>query len=105
MSEQVVTDAEARETLEKRSKSSELKYEQKNALGILKKFAKTDVEKVKKMVGELKTIGKLRDKKIIEIVNILPQDKDDLRTIMQKEYALFSPEELDKILETVKNNS
>jgi DNA-directed RNA polymerase subunit F len=105
LSEQIITDAEAREILESRGKNAELKYEQKNALGILKKFAKIDVEKIKKIVEELKTVGKLRDKQIVEIVNILPQDKDDLRVILQKEYTIFSADELEKIIEIVKKNS
>ena len=105
LSEQTITNAEAKELLEQRGKMSELKYEQKNALTTLKKFAKLDAENAKKMVAELKNIGKLRDKPIIEIVNTLPQDKDDLKTILQKEYSLFSQEELDKILEVVEKNS
>jgi len=105
LSEELVTNAEAKKILEDRSKNSELKYEQKNALSVLKKFVKMDLQKAKKMVEELKTIGKLRDKSIMEIVNILPQDKDDLRTILQKEYTIFSQEEVEKILEIVKNNS
>ncbi len=105
LSEQILTNPEAKEMLEQRAKISELKYEQKNALTTLKKFVKLDAESAKKIVAELKSIGKLRDKQIIEIVNVLPQDKDDLKAILQKEYSLFSQEELDKILEAVEKNS
>jgi DNA-directed RNA polymerase subunit F len=105
ISEQIISDAEAKKILEDRSNISELKHEQKNALSLLKKFVKIDVESAKKMIEELKSVGKLREKQIIEIVNILPQDRDDLRTILQKEYTMFTNEELEKILEIVKSNS
>ncbi len=105
LSEQIITDAEAKKLLEERVKDTEPKYEQKNALAILKKFAKGKLENVKKMAEELKTVGKLRDRQIVEIINVMPQDKDDLRAVLQKEYSLFSADELDKIVEIVKNGT
>ncbi|HLC59595.1 MAG TPA: RNA polymerase Rpb4 family protein [archaeon] len=105
VSEQIVTNLEAKKLIEERVKNDEPKYEQKNALSILRKFAKGKVDDVKQMVDELKTISKLRDKKIIEIVNVLPEDKEDLRTIFQKEFSLLTQEELDKILDIVKKYS
>jgi len=104
MSEEVINDLEAKETLEKREKESELKYEQKNALEILRKFVKTDPEKIKNLMEELKTIEGIRDKHIVAISNFLPEDKDELRTVLHKEYTSFTPEAIDKILEIVKKN-
>ena len=102
LTEQIITDVEAKEIIEKREKDGELKYEQKNALEILRKFCDTDSEKIKKMVDELKSIEKLREKQIIAIANFLPEDKDDLRAILSKEYTTLTPEETDKILEIIK---
>lgn len=102
LTERVVTDLEAKELLEKREKGSELKYEQKNALEILRKFVKSEPEKIKAVLNELKGIEKLRDKQMAAIVNFLPQDKDDLRVILHKEYSNFSEEEIEKIIEIVK---
>ena len=102
ISEETVTDAEARDFLEKREKEGELKHEQKNSIEVLRKFAKTDTDKIKTLVGELKGMEKLRDKQIVAIANFLPEDRDDLRVILHKEYANFTEEEIDKILETVK---
>jgi DNA-directed RNA polymerase subunit F len=62
LTEETITNAEAKEILENRAKEIELKYEQKNALEILRKFVRLDVEKVKKMAEELKKIEKLRGK-------------------------------------------
>jgi len=102
LTEEIVTDVEAKEILERREKKGELKYEQKNAFGHLKKFVKVEKEKIKVIVEELKKIEKLRDREAVVIVNFLPQDKDDLRAILHKEYTSFSEEEINKILEIVR---
>jgi DNA-directed RNA polymerase subunit F len=102
LSEEPITDAEVKEVLEKREKETELKYEQKNALEILRKFSVLPAEKAKKLATDLKKIEKLRDKQIVAIVNLLPEDKDDLRTILQKEYGSFTEDEINLILELVK---
>jgi DNA-directed RNA polymerase subunit F len=100
--EQIVPDVEAREILEKRAKKVELKYGQKNALDVLKKFATANVDNIKALMEQLKSIPRLRDKQITAIVNILPEDKDELRVVLHKEYSDFSEDEINKILETVK---
>ena len=98
--ERIITDAEAKAILEKKK---EPKYEQKNALEILKKFVKLDVKKTEKLVEELKKIGKLRERQIVAIANFLPNDREDLRAVLHKEYSSFSQDEIDLILEKVKN--
>lgn len=102
--EKFVTDVESKELLENREKQSELKFEQKNTLDVLRKFVIVEKEKVDKLVEELKTVEHLREKHIIEIANFLPEDKDDLRVVLHKEYTNFTPEEIEKILQIVKNN-
>ncbi|MEM7821830.1 MAG: RNA polymerase Rpb4 family protein [Candidatus Aenigmatarchaeota archaeon] len=104
ISEEVITDLEAKELLEKREQESELKYEQKNALDILRKFVKVKPEKIKNLIEELKTVERIKDKQIIAIANFLPEDKDELRVVLHKDYTSFTPEEIDKILEIVKKN-
>ena len=101
-SEQIITDAEAKDVLETREKEGEMKYEQKNSLDLLRKFAVYPTDKVKTLVSELMKGEKLRDKHIVTIVNILPEDKDDLRAILQKEYTNFTEDEINLILETVR---
>jgi len=100
--EKIITNAEAKEILEKRAEETEPKYEQKNALDHLKKFVKVNPEKTKALLEELGKIEKLRERQIINIVNFLPQDNDDLRAILHKEYSTLSPEEVNAILEIVK---
>lgn len=104
LSEKEIADAEAKEILESRERESELKYEQKVALALLRKFVKFEPEKIKKLMEELKSVERLRDKQIVAIANFLPEDKDDLRAILHKEYTAFTQEEIEKILEIVKKN-
>jgi len=99
--EQIVTDAEAKEALEKNA-DGELKYEQKNALEVLRKFTPASLDKIKALVADLNKIEKLRDRHVIAISNFLPEDKEDLRVILHKEYATFTEDELNLILETVR---
>ncbi len=106
ISEKLVTDAEVKGLLERRKKEmEELKYEQKNTLGVLKNFVKIDPKKAKELIAEMQKIEKLRERHIISIVNALPQDADDLRTVLQKEYSGLSKEEIDLILQTIKKIS
>ncbi len=104
LSEEVITDVEAKSILEAREKGSELKYEQKNALEVLRKSVKVDLEKSKALTEELKKIEKLRDRQTVAIVNFLPEDRDDMRAILQKEYNSLTDDEINLVLETVKKH-
>jgi len=104
ITESEVTNAEVKEVLEGMEKKKELKYEQKNVLSMLRKLAKSTPENIRKLVEELKGMERLREKQIVAIANFLPEDKDDLRVVLHKEYAAFTPEEIDKILEIVRKN-
>lgn len=103
VSERATMDAEARAILDAREKETkELKYEQKNALEILRKFVQFPLDKYHTLVQELNKITKLRERHIVMIANFLPQDKDDLRVLLHKDYTTFTEDEITLILETVK---
>jgi len=102
LGETLVTDAEAKKILAERKKEIEFGYEQKNALDHLKKFVTLTEKKAKELAEKLREIKKLRERQIIAIVNLLPEDRDDLRLILEKDYTLLSEEEKDQILELVK---
>lgn len=104
LSEKLVTNTEAKEILKARSKESELGFETKNALDYLKKYDKLTPTKVKKLREELEKVEKLRERQIITLINLLPEDNDDLRAVLEKDYAIFSNEEKELILETIKKN-
>lgn len=106
ISEKLVTDARAKEILDKRKKElDELKYVQKNTLDILKNSVNIKPKEAEELIAELQKIEKLRERHIISIINALPQDKDDLRTVLQKEYSSLSDEEASLILQTIKKIS
>ena len=102
ISEQLVTDSEAKEILEQVEKNAPLKFAQKNSLEVLRKFVNFSSDDTKKLVAELRKIEKLRDRHIVAMVNFLPADKDDLRAVLHKEYTTFTEDEINLILETVK---
>lgn len=102
ISEELIASVKARELLEGMEKEGELKYEQKNSLDVLKKFIKIDSNKIDELVAELKKIEKLRDRQIISIANFLPEDRDDLRAVLHKDYSSLTDEEIDAVLKTVK---
>lgn len=90
------------EILEKRSKEKELNYEQKKVFDHLKKFIKVDSEKTKKFIEELKKIEKLKERHIAAILDFLPEDKEELKTVLYKDYTQLSEDEINLILEIVK---
>jgi DNA-directed RNA polymerase subunit F len=101
IAEQPITFAEAKEIMEKKSKKN-LGYEQNNALEHLSKFTKLSVKDAKKLMEELSKVKKLKDEQIVQICNFLPATKDELRTILHKDYTLFEDSEINAILEAVK---
>ncbi len=102
ISEEIVPDVKAKVLLETRENEGELKFEQKNSIDVLKRFVKIDSTKVDELIAELKKIEKLRDRQIISIVNFLPEDRDDLRAMLHKDYSSLTDEEIDAVLKTVK---
>jgi DNA-directed RNA polymerase subunit F len=92
-----------KEVLEKKEKDKELGYEQKNAVEHLKKFSKVQQKKAEEMKAELSTITKLREKHVINIINLLPKDKEDLAVIFANENIELSDEEKKKITDIVKS--
>lgn len=102
ISEGLVPDSKAKEMLENREKEGELKFEQKNSLDVLKKFIKLDSNKIDELIAELRKIEKLRDRQIISIVNFMPEDREDFRAVLHKDYSSLTDEEIDAALKTVK---
>ncbi len=100
--ETLMTNTDAKTILTERKKEIELGYEQKNSLDYLKKYDRLTEKKVKELMEKLAEVKKLRERQIILIANLLPQDTDDLRLILEKDYSLLTDEEKNLIFETVK---
>ena len=99
--EKLVSWAEAKKILDKKSKEKELGYEQKNALEHLKKFCKISESKVKDMVKELSKNERLKDSQKINIVNHLPQNIDELNVLFSNEIITLSEDDKKAILKAV----
>jgi len=101
--EELISNAEAKEIVKGISKPDDMKYEQKNAYDNLKEFVVVDPKKIKSLIEKLSEIKKLRRREVISIVNILPEDEDDLRAILHKEYSNLEPNEISQILGAVRS--
>lgn len=99
--EKLITSAEAKEIVGGIGKPDDMKYEQKNAYDSLKKFVNVNPKKIETLVKELEKNQKLRTRQIVAIADTLPEDTDDLRAILQKEYSNFTLEETNLILDLV----
>lgn len=102
-SEKIIPFSEVKHILSKREEQGELGYEQKIAAAYLKSVYKPAPTKVAKAMEELKKIEKLSEKQIVNIVNLLPQDLDDIRLIFSNERVDLSAEDRQKILDVVKD--
>lgn len=100
--EKSVSYPEARKLLEKKEAEKELGYEQKNALEHLRKFSKLSEKKAKEMEEGLGKIERLKPRHIISIINIMPEDMDDLKVLFSSEVINLSEDEKKQILSTVK---
>lgn len=76
----------------------------KKMLDFTKKFVKIKEEDAKKLRTELEKIDivKLDSEKIAKIIDILPEDGEDLRKIFVGGDITLNQDETNKILETVK---
>jgi DNA-directed RNA polymerase subunit F len=101
-SEKFVSWAEARRILEKKEKEKELGYEQKNALDHLRKFSKVSDSKSREMTEELAKMGKLSEKQMMAVINMLPGDVDEVRVLFAHEIANLSEDDRKKIASIVK---
>ncbi len=103
-SERVITSHESRGILRKREKESELNYEQKNALECLNKSCKLPEKEIEALVGGLSKTEKLQEKHIVGIVEMMPQDNEDLRLLFANERIVLSDDEKKQILSAVKKH-
>ncbi len=100
--EKYISWANARKILEKKGKEKELGYEQKNALEFLRKFSKLTEKKAKEMSEELSKIDRLKDKHVIQIMDMLPKTQDDLKVLFAHEIISPTEDDKKKILAVVK---
>lgn len=78
-----------------------------STLAYAKRFSKLKIENVKELKEELKKLDimKLKERHIAKIIDLLPEDTEDLRKIFVGEEVSLDQNELEKILAVVKKYS
>ena len=106
--EELLTLAEVKEMLtqimeERHLESDEEQvYEFRKALNHAEIFAKLSADDAKEMVLKLTALEKMKPVIAVRITDILPQSRDEVRSIYAKEKFTLTEEELDAILDIVR---
>jgi DNA-directed RNA polymerase subunit F len=107
LDEEYLTLAETKEILEDIERERaldedrEMRYELTRAVEHVNRFAQFEPEESLEFVAELQELEKVDEATAYKIVNLLPEDRDELRTLYAKERYTLSGEELDDILNVV----
>ena len=107
LDEEYLTAAEVKEELqdveEERASEEdrELRYELARAIEHVNRFALLDAEESRELVERLKELDKVDNPTAHKIADLLPRDRDELRTVYAQERYSLSGEELDAILDVV----
>ena len=94
-----IPSAEVKKILEEFSEDNELNYEQNITLNHLSRFKKYSVEDTREIYKKLTEEFELRDKVATHIVDLVPQDLEDMRVIFAKEPGNIDADDMKKILE------
>ncbi len=108
LSEEWLTVSEAKEMLdrvkEERSEE-ELGYELKKAIRHVDAFAKMDAGKSRDLTNNLLNLEKMKPEIAIRIADILPNTRDELRSIYAKERFVLTTEDLDQMLDIIADSA
>ncbi len=106
--EEYLTVAETKEILETleeeraADEEQEMRYELARAIEHVNRFAELDVEEAREFVAELQELDKVDEKTAYKIADLRPLDRDELRALYAQERYSLSGDELDEILNVVK---
>jgi DNA-directed RNA polymerase subunit F len=105
--EEFLTVSEAKELLadveEERAldEEREMQYELARAIEHVNRFATLDPEESVELVEELAELEKVEGATAYKIADLLPADRDELRSVFAQERYSLSGEELDEVLDVV----
>lgn len=106
ISERPLTLAELADSLDNvKKRDKDLTPRAQKTYEYLKKFTKStkkDVEKLRKSLEEL-NISRLKDKHLSKIIDLQPKEVDLLKIILNTENITLKQEDLNRIIETIKN--
>ena len=106
LNEELLTLAEVKEILsniaeERRNQGLEVGYGFRKALHHADQFSKISGKKSRELVNRLLELEKMKPVIAVRIADIMPQSRDEVRSIYAKEKYTLSNEELDQILDYV----
>lgn len=103
LNERYLTLAEVCKVLEEKEKRYELSDIEQITLDYVKKFSKIDAEEAVRIVEKLVKEYGLSEEIAIQIVNILPESLEELRTVTSVSKKFISTEEAEAILKMLKD--
>ena len=108
LSEEYLTTAETKEILadlemeRAADEEREMRYELKRAIEHVNRFALLGPEESLEFVDQLQELEKVDEATAYKIANLRPLDRDELRAVFAQERYSLSGDELDEILNVVK---
>ena len=108
LDEEYLTLAETKEILEgieadrAVDEEREMRYELARAIEHVNRFAELDVAESEEFVDQLRELDKVDEATAYKIANLRPLDRDELRAVFAQERYSLSGDELDDILNVVK---
>jgi len=94
--------SEVKEMLSKLSGERELTREQKIALEHSERVATLPSDKARELVDKLMQIGKVEEKQACKMADLLPRDREEVVAVFAKETYIPSEEEIEQILEVIR---
>ena len=95
---ELLSDIENERALEE---DREMRYELARAVEHVNRFAVLGAEESRELVGELLELEKVDEPTAYKIANLLPEDRDELRSVYAQERYSLSGDELDDVLDVV----
>jgi DNA-directed RNA polymerase subunit F len=86
---------------ERLNNEEELGYELRKAINHAEMFSKTSPEKARDLVNKLLELEKMKPEIAIRVADVMPQSRDELRSLYAKERFTLTEEELDEMLDFV----
>ncbi len=100
--EKPITMAEVKAKLSK--KKEEDNFRVNKTKEYLDRFVKISEKQAQELINKIKALNipRLKDEMITKVVDLLPEDEDDLKLIFQAYAVTISPQNIKKIVEVVK---
>lgn len=105
LEEKPINLAELKEHLEKiETRDKELNFRATKTKEYLKKFSKLDIKETKELTEKIikLNIPRLKHRQIVKIIDLFPTNLDELKMIFAGETTTVTPENMQQILEVVK---